>query len=205
MKRVTSLLTLLLTWICVSMQAQVTPLTNVPDGDYFIACPPKGNNFAYYDRTNAYLRRTEVTNAEGTYVFTLTQGTDANAGKYTIQCGGKFVVAGTKLSYSSTAGENVKLVDAAEATDDNKWWILAQDASNANFIDIFPNQANITATTPAWNFASNHNGANNAVGLYGANDGFSKWALVRKTGGVMLPWPCRNSRCRLHWMPSVLK
>lgn len=183
MKRVTSLLTLLLTWICVSMQAQVTPLTNVPDGDYFIACPPKGNNFAYYDRTNAYLRRTEVTNAEGTYVFTLTQGTDANAGKYTIQCGGKFVVAGTKLSYSSTAGENVKLVDAAEATDDNKWWILAQDASNANFIDIFPNQANITATTPAWNFASNHNGANNAVGLYGANDGNSKWALVRTTGG----------------------
>lgn len=185
MKRVTSLLTLLLTWICVSMQAQVTPLTNVPDGDYFIACPPKGNNFAYYDRTNAYLRRTEVTNAEGTYVFTLTQGTDANAGKYTIQCGGKFVVAGTKLSHSSTAGENVKLVDAAEATDDNKWWILAQDASNANFIDIFPNQANITATTPAWNFASNHNGANNAVGLYGANDGNSKWALVRTTGGVI--------------------
>lgn len=195
MKRVTSLLTLLLTWICVSMQAQeVTPLTNVPDGDYYIVCPPKGNNFAYYDGTNAYLRRTEVTNAEGTYVFTqtgtyvftLTQGTDANAGKYTIQIDGKYVVAGTSLQHSSTAGENVKLVDEAETTNDNKWWILAQDASNANLFDIFPYQAIITATTPAWNFASDHDGANNAVGLYGANDGYSKWALVRTTGGVML-------------------
>ncbi|MCI6104534.1 MAG: hypothetical protein MR693_05510 [Bacteroidales bacterium] len=181
MKRVTSLLTLLLTWICVSMQAQVTPLTNVPDGDYFIACPPKGNNFAYYDGTNAYLRRSA--SVTGTSVFTLTQGTDAYAGKYTIQCGGKYVVAGTSLQHSSKAGDNVKLVDAAETTDDNKWWILAQDASNANFIDIFPNQATITATTPAWNFASDHGGANNAVGLYGANDGYSQWALLSATGG----------------------
>lgn len=191
MKRVTSLLTLLLTWICVSMQAQVTPLTNVPDGDYFIACPAGGNNFAYYDGTNAYLRRTAVTNAEGTYVFTqtgtyvftLTQGTDANAGKYTIRIADKYVVAGTSLQHSTTAGVNVKLVGEAEATNDNKWWILAQDASNAYLFDIFPYQANITASTPAWNFASNHDNVNTAVGLYGANDGNSQWALVRTTGG----------------------
>ena len=185
MKRVTSLLTLLLTWICVSMQAQeVTPLTNVPDGDYYILCPATSNNFAYYDGTNAYLRRTAATDAEGTYVFALTKGTDANAGKYTIQCGGKYVVAGTKLSHSSTAGENVKLVDEAEATDANKWWILAQDASNANFIDIFPVQEKITATTPAWNFASHHDGeANQAVGLWNANDGNSKWALISTIWG----------------------
>ena len=182
MKRVTSLLTLLLTWICVSMQAQVTPLTNVPDGDYFIACPATSNHFAYYDGTNAYLRRSE--SVTGTSVFTLTQGTDANAGKYTIQCGGKYVVAGTKLNHSLTAGDNVKLVDEAEATDANKWWVLAQDAGNANFIDIFPYQANITAQTPAWNFASNHGGnANQAVGVYDASDGNSQWALLSATGG----------------------
>ena len=182
MKRVTSLLTLLLTWICVSMQAQVTPLTNVPDGDYFIACPATSNHFAYYDGTNAYLRRSE--SVTGTSVFTLTQGTDANAGKYTIQCGGKYVVAGTKLNHSLTAGDNVKLVDEAEATDANKWWVLAQDAGNANFIDIFPYQANITAQTPAWNFASDHGGnANQAVGVYDASDGNSQWALLSTTGG----------------------
>lgn len=182
MKRVTSLLTLLLTWICVSMQAQVTPLTNVPDGDYFIACPAGGNNFAYYDGTNAYLRRSA--SVTGTSVFTLTQGTDDNAGKYTIQCGGKYVVAGTSLQHSNTAGENVKLVDEAETTNDNKWWVLAQDASNANLIDIFPYQANITATTPAWNFAAKHNNeANTAVGLWSADDGNSKWALISTIGG----------------------
>lgn len=186
MKRVTSLLTLLLTWICVSMQAQVTPLTNVPDGDYFIVCPAASNHFAYYDGINAFLRRSSSapTAANETGIFTLTQGTDANAGKYTIQCGGKYVVAGTKLNHSLTAGDNVKLVDEAEATDANKWWVLAQDAGNANFIDIFPCQENITASTPAWNFASNHGGnANQAVGVYGANDSNSQWVLLSATGG----------------------
>ena len=184
MKRVTSLLTLLLTWICVSVQAQVTPLTNVPDGDYYIVCPASSNDFAYYDGTNTYLRRSASTNAEGTYVFTLTQGTDANAGKYTIQCGGKYVVAGTSLSHSGTPGTNVKLVDAAEATDAKKWWVLAQDAGNANLVDIFPYQANITTTTAAWNFASDHGGgANQAVGVYDASNGNSQWALLSTTGG----------------------
>lgn len=188
MKRVTSLLTLLLTWICVSMQAQVTPLTNVPDGDYYIVCPAASNHFAYYDGINAFLRRSSSapTAANETGIFTLTQGTDANAGKYTIQCGGKYVVAGTKLNHSLTAGDNVKLVDEAEATDANKWWVLAQDAGNANFIDIFPCQENITASTPAWNFASNHGGnANQAVGVYGANDSNSQWVLLSATGGVI--------------------
>ena len=186
MKRVTSLLTLLLTWICVSVQAQVTPLTNVPDGDYYIVCPASSNDFAYYDGSNAYLRRSASapTSATETAVFTLTQGTGANAGKYTIQCGGKYVVAGTSQSHSNTPGENVKLVDAAEATDNNKWWVLAQDANNANLVDIFRYQENITATTPAWNFAAKHEGvANTAVGVYGANDGNSQWALLSATGG----------------------
>ena len=188
MKRVTSLLTLLLTWICVSMQAQVTPLTNVPDGDYYIVCPAASNHFAYYDGINAFLRRSSSapTAANETGIFTLTQGTDANAGKYTIQCGGKYVVAGTSLQHSAAAGVNVKLVDEAEATNINKWWILAQDASNANLIDIFPYQANIAAKTPAWNFASDHGGnANQAVGVYDASDGNSQWALLSTTGGVI--------------------
>ena len=177
MKRVTSLLTLLLTWICVSMQAQVTPLTNVPDGDYFIVCPAESNRFAYYDGTNAYLRRSDSapTAANETGIFTLTQGTDANAGKYTIQCGGKFVVLNSSA---------VTLVDAVGATDANKWWILAQDAGNANLVDIFPNQDNITSHTLAWNFAAKHNNqANTAVGLWYADNGNSQWALLSTTGG----------------------
>lgn len=177
MKRVTSLLTLLLTWICVSMQAQeVTPLTNVPDGDYYIVCPASTNDFAYYDGINAYLRRSSSapTAANETGLFTLTQGTDANAGKYTIQCGGKYVVLNSNA---------VALVDAASATDANKWWVLAQDAGNANLVDIFPNQEGIITTTDAWNFAANHNGANTAVGLWDASNGNSQWALLSATGG----------------------
>lgn len=184
MKRVTSLLTLLLTWICVSMQAQVTPLTNVPDGDYYIVCPAKDNSYAYYDGTNAYLRIAASHGTDGTYVYTLTQGAADNAGKYTIQCAGKYVVAGTSLSHSGTPGNNVKLVDAAEATDANKWWVLAQDASNADLVDIFPNQNDITATTPAWNFAASHDGPNTAVGLWNASDNNSQWALVSATEDV---------------------
>ncbi len=195
MKRLTSLLMLMLTWFGVSMQAQVTPLTNVPDGDYYIVCPAASNHFAYYDGTNAYLRRSSSapTAATETGIFTLTQGTDANAGKYTIQCGGKYVVAGTSLKHSTTAGTNVKLVDGAEATDANKWWVLAQDASNANLIDIFPNQATITASTPAWNFASHHGGnANQAVGVYGAGDGNSQWALLSAMGVISLNFGSGN-------------
>lgn len=184
MKRVTSLLTLLLTWICVSVQAQVTPLTNVPDGDYYIVCPAKDNSYAYYDGTNAYLRIAASHGTDGTYVYTLTQGAADNAGKYTIQCAGKYVVAGTSLSHSGTPGNNVKLVDAAEATDANKWWVLAQDASNADLVDIFPNQNDITANTPAWNFAASHDGPNTAVGLWNASDNNSQWALVSATEDV---------------------
>lgn len=180
MRRLTSFLMLVLMLFCAGMSAQVTPLTNIADGQYRIMCPAV-TAYAYYDGTNAYLRRTPTV-SEGTTLFQLTQGTGTDAGKYTIMCGELYVVAGSALGYSSTPGNNIKLVDAAEATDANKWWVLAQDASNSNYVDIFPYQENITSTTAAWNFAATHDGhdggANTAVGFYDAANNNSNWVLL---------------------------
>lgn len=178
MRKISTILTLLLLCLCGNLSAQ-TRLTNIADGEYLIYCPASNSGYAYYDGTNQYLRRNTGTAVENCK-FTLTQGTGDYAGWYTIQThDGKYVVAGTSLQHSETAGVNVKVVDAEEATNDNKWWEIAKDASNANYVDIFPKQDNITSSSPAWNYASNHQDSYNvAVGLYGANDGNSQWRLV---------------------------
>ena len=177
MRKISSILTLLLLCLCGNLSAQ-TRLTNIADGEYLIYCPASNSGYAYYDGTNQYLRRNTGT-AEGNCKFTLTQGTGDYAGWYTIKTNDdKYVVAGTNLSHSTSAGVNVTVVESTEATDANKWWAFTVDGSNASYVDIFPKQETLTTTTPAWNFASDHNGANQAVGLYSANDGNSNWILV---------------------------
>ena len=177
MRKISSILTLLLLCLCGNLSAQ-TRLTNIADGEYLIYCPASNSGYAYYDGTNQYLRRNTGT-AEENCKFTLTQGTGDYAGWYTIKTNDdKYVVAGTSLSHSTSAGVNVKVVESAEATDANKWWAFTVDGSNASYVDIFPKQETLTTTTPAWNYASNHNGANQAVGLFDASDGNSQWRLV---------------------------
>lgn len=174
MRKFFSILTLLLLSLCGNLSAQ-TRLTNIVDGAYNLYCPAT-QAYAYYDGSNQYLRRSSSRQSNGK--FTITQGTGDYAGWYTIKThDGKYVVAGTKLQHSLTAGENVKVVESAEATDANKWWAITVDGSNAAYFDIFPKQETLTTTTPAWNFASNHGDANQAVGLYAANDGNSYWFL----------------------------
>ena len=176
MRKVYSILTLLLLCLCGNLSAQ-TRLTNIADGVYYLCCPGNGGH-AYYDGTNQYLRRTDSPQENGK--FTITQGTGVYEGWYTIQTyNGKYVVAGTKLSHSTTAGENVKVVESAEATDANKWWAITVDGSNASYVDIFPKQQTLTTTTAAWNFASNYgNDPNKVVGLWNASGGESNWILV---------------------------
>ena len=178
MRKFYSILTLLLLCLCGNLSAQ-TRLTNIADGEYLIYCPASNSGYAYYDGTNQYLRRNTGT-AEENCKFTLMQGTGDYAGWYTIQThNGKYVVAGTSLSHSTTAGVNVKVVESTAATDANKWWAITVDGSNASYVDIFPKQQTLTTTTPAWNYASHHGGdANQAVGLYKASDGNSQWRLV---------------------------
>ena len=177
MRKISSILTLLLLCLCGNLSAQ-TRLTNIADGVYYLCCPANGA-YAYYDGSNQFLRRATGAQEEGK--FTITQGTGEYEGYYTIQIqDGQFVVAGSDIAnHSTVAGTNVKVVAASEATDANKWWAITTDGSNASYMDIFPKQESLTTTTPAWNFASDYNGnANQAVGVYGANDGNSNWILV---------------------------
>ena len=176
MRKVYSILTLLLLCLCGNLSAQ-TRLTNIADGVYYLVCPANSGH-AYYDGTNQYLRRTDSPQENGK--FTITQGTGEYVGYYTIQTyDGNYVVAGSDIAnHTTVAGTNVKVVASGKETDDNKWWAFTVDASNASYVDIFPKQQTLTTTTPAWNFASDHNGANQAVGLYGANDNNSNWILV---------------------------
>lgn len=176
MRKISSILTLLLLCLCGNLSAQ-TRLTNIADGVYYLVCPANSGH-AYYDGTNQYLRRTDSPQENGK--FTITQGTGEYVGYYTIQTNdGKYVVAGTSLSHSTEAGVNVKVVESAEATDENKWWVITVDGSNASYVDIFPKQPTLTTTTAAWNFASNYGTeANKVVGLWNASGGESNWILV---------------------------
>ena len=176
MRKISSILTLLLLCLCGNLSAQ-TRLTNIADGVYYLVCPANSGH-AYYDGTNQYLRRTDSPQENGK--FTITQGTGEYVGYYTIQTyDGNYVVAGSDIAnHTTVAGTNVKVVASGQETDDNKWWAFTVDASNASYVDIFPKQQTLTTTTPAWNFASDHNGANQAVGLYGANDNNSNWILL---------------------------
>ena len=177
MRKVYSILTLLLLCLCGNLSAQ-TRLTNIADGVYYLVCPANSGH-AYYDGTNQYLRRTDSPQENGK--FTITQGTGEYVGYYTIQTyDGNYVMAGSDIAnHSETAGTNVKVVLESEANNGNKWWAFTADASTASWVDIFPKQATQTTTTPAWNFASYHSGdANQAVGLYDASNGNSNWLLV---------------------------
>lgn len=176
MRKISSILTLLLLCLCGNLSAQ-TRLTNIADGVYYLVCSAN-SGYAYYDGENQYLRRTatDQDNAK----FTITQGEGEYEGWYTIQTSnGNYVVAGSDIAnHSTAAGTNVKVVASGQETNENKWWAFTVDASNASWVDIFPKQATLTTTTPAWNFASDHNGANQAVGLYDASNGNSNWLLV---------------------------
>lgn len=177
MRKVYSILTLLLLCLCGNLSAQER-LTTIADGVYYLVCPANSGH-AYYDGTNQYLRRTDSPQENGK--FTITQGTGEYEGWYTIQTyDGKFVVAGSDIAnHSETAGTNVKVVLESEANNGNKWWAFTADASNASKVDIFPKQQSWNQDTPAWNFASKHSGeANTVVGLYAAKDNNSNWILL---------------------------
>ena len=104
MRKISSILTLLLLCLCGNLSAQ-TRLTNIADGVYYLCCPGNGGH-AYYDGENQYLRRTDSPQENGK--FTITQGTGEYVGYYTIQTNdGKYVVAGTSLSHSKIGRAHV--------------------------------------------------------------------------------------------------
>ena len=170
----------MLTLLCaVGAWAQLTPKSDVGDGNYYISCPPKNNSYATSTGVSDSRLGISSTTANDC-VFTITQGTDGNEGKYTIKFGDKYV------TYSATTETDcVRLVDEASATDANKWWVFVEDEGNASYVDIFPYAASIARGNASWNFSVTVNGnANTAIGLYRGTDNNSKWKLTPSTGNV---------------------
>ncbi|MBR5829452.1 MAG: hypothetical protein IKY47_05270, partial [Bacteroidaceae bacterium] len=97
--------------------------------------------------------------------------TNGEGNKFTLQTSdGRFV------TYKGTGtGDQVAVVDAANANDGNKWWQV-REGNAANLRTIVPS----TSATNGWNFAVNYNGANGALGFWGAGDGGSQW-IVEQT------------------------
>ena len=72
MRKISSILTLLFLCLYGNLSAQeLTRLTTIADGVYYLGCPANGGH-AYYDGTNQYLRRTASPEENGK--FTITQG-----------------------------------------------------------------------------------------------------------------------------------
>ena len=107
-------------------------------------------------------------------IFTISKNADGN--KFAIQTvGGKYVVN----------KDGVSVVDAADATDENKWWSIVMNIGNGaeGAVDILQND-DPKGNTPAFNWAKSINGVANAgLGYWDAND--------------------NNSYCTIEWVETV--
>lgn len=131
------------------------PTFELPDATIGYAHLNIAGVLAYSDGTNV------VKTASGNNpVFKLTMGND---GHFTIQdANGKYLI------YKTTDNHLLTLVDKAEATDENKWWLVTFDRANRNkALDIFPKQDSYTTKTNAFNWSQN---TNTKLGFWGADD-----------------------------------
>ena len=132
----------------------------------------KANNSSRYAQFNGerIIKATVNYLADGVTYY-VTKG-DGN--KYTIQTpNGKY------LTYKGTSnGDQIAVVDATGANDNNKWWTI-REGNSENLRTIVPS-TNVGNDVPGWNFSVNYNGANGALGFWGCNDGGSQW-IISKT------------------------
>lgn len=176
MKKLVTLLTMLVLGISGMWAADVTPVTALENGKYYLKMISSGSErIVYYDSSSSYLIWKNYINLNSDcQVFIFTQGTGTYAGRYTIQTSdGKYV------TYTSVSkGDVVRIVSGSDATDSNKWWVLGVDGSS---YDIYPwRDGSIATDQPAWNMSVTRGGtANAAVGLYSGTDGNSKVTLKK--------------------------
>ena len=162
-----STLCLLFTLMCHVAWAATGDIIDVASGYYTVQCD--GNNkFANYNGNGRIVPLDMGRFPTSTYLFT--KGED---GRYTIQTSDERYV-----TYKGTGtGDQIALVDAASATDANKWWVL-REGKSAGLVTIVPKQDNIGDKTPGWNYAVTINGiANSALGLWDCDDNNSQWLV----------------------------
>ena len=162
MKKLFTLLTMLILGISGMWAEDVVPRTDLADGAYFINVK---DTKIFYDASKSNLQREDSYRRQG--IFTLKKGTGAYSSCYTIQIDGKHV------TYSSTSGNNLTFSTSSDATNSNKWWVIAnyKNDESTGKLAIYPYQASIATSNDAWNLAKSVGGnANQAVGFWNGTD-----------------------------------
>ena len=140
-----------------------------------------GGDLVRYNGTDLARGALAANAGDRNHTFTITKGDN---GFYAIQTNdGKYV------TYSATTGNSITFSEAAEATDQNKWWAICE-GNEANYRIIIPS-TNYEKNAPGWNYAKSiGTEANAAVGLWDSSNANSQWYIVKApymtTGAVKL-------------------
>ena len=160
-------------------------ITNVT-GEERIVLKPKANlesalytirevngNLAYYNGERLVRGITAANASDENNTFFICKGNDGN---YTIQ-----TVDGKYVTYSATGNSTALSVsEAADATDDNKWWTIRE--GNNSGVKIIVPATNDIYNAPGWNFAITIGGkANQGVGLWNSTGNNSQWYISKAT------------------------
>ena len=133
----------------------------------------KANNTSRYVQFNGE-RVIKATVSNPSIVGITYYVTKGDGNKYTIQTpDGKFLT----YKNATSNGDQIAVVAAADANDNNKWWTI-REGNSENLRTIVPS-TNVGDGVPGWNFSVNYNGANGALGFYGCNDGGSQWVIAK--------------------------
>ena len=160
-------------------------ITNVT-GEERIVLKPKANlesalytireangNLAYYNGESLVRGITAANASDENNTFFICKGNDGN---YTIQ-----TTDGKYVTYSATGrGTALSVSEAADATDDNKWWTIRE--GNNSGVKIIVPATNDIYDAPGWNFAITIGGkANQGVGLWNSTGNNSQWYISMAT------------------------
>ena len=147
----------------------VKPAVNLENGKYIFR--QAGGDVALYNATDVARGKNVADAGDVNHVFTITKG---DGGYYTIQA-----VDGKYVTYKGTGNTSTLVfAEAANATDDNKWWAI-REGNGASQRIIVP-KTNDVYDAPGWNYAKSVGGtANQAVALWSSSDNGSQWYITK--------------------------
>lgn len=147
----------------------VKPAVNLENGKYIFR--QTDGDVALYNTTDVARGKNVADAGDVNHVFTITKG---DGGYYTIQA-----VDGKYVTYTGIGNEStLAFAEAADATDDNKWWAI-REGNGASQRIIVP-KTNDVYDAPGWNYAKSVGGtANQAVALWSSSDNGSQWYITK--------------------------
>ena len=147
----------------------VKPAVNLENGKYIFR--QAGGDVALYNATDVARGKNVADAGDVNHVFTITKG---DGGYYTIQA-----VDGKYVTYTGTSNNStLAFAEAADATDDNKWWAI-REGNGASQRIIVP-KTNDVYDAPGWNYAKTVGSTvNQAVALWSSSDNGSQWYITK--------------------------